>query len=419
MRCNRLPRLPVGSLLAVTVLLGGCSLTADEGPTVDYRNAESAKSLEVPPDLTGVDSRAGLSVDGGGSGDTGDSATASTGSLDATGAADGSAATDGGSTSEVLPEFDGVRFVRAGGSSWLEVEDAAPDAVWPRVERFIRDQGLSIERREPALGIIETGWAGRSDEPESGGLTGFFKRTLGGLTPDTLRDRYNIRLERMDGGGTRVFVAHQLAQEIDAESNTRREADFEWVRRRGDPSVEAEMARRLLVHLGVSGDRSEAIVADVGEPLEGTVRYAEADGVVRVTVDDRDSRRVFARAGDALSRIGAEVRSAERERGVYVFDWKPPKGAVDSGGLFGFFGGGEPESRSLELQLYRDSGRIEIRAADEGGDPRSSDVHRAVLREVAVAMGADEEQVRDASSDSGDGGGSGGRQYREPERPPM
>lgn len=414
MRCNRLTRLPVGSLLVAPLVLGGCSLTADEGPTVDYRNAESTKSLEVPPDLTGLDSRTALSVDGGGSGDAGDSVTASTGSLDDSGA------TGGGEAGDVLPEFDGVRFVRAGGSSWLEVEEVAPDAVWPRVERFIRDQGLSIERRQPALGIIETGWSGRSDGPESGGLTGFFKRALGGLAPDTMRERYNIRLERMDGGGTRIFVAHHLAQEIDAESNSRREADFEWVRRRGDPGAEAEMARRMLVHLGVSGDRADSVVADVGEPLGGNVRYAEEKGVVRVTVDDRDARRVFARAGDALSRIGARVRSAERERGVYVFDWKPPEGAVDSGGLFGFFGGGEPKTRSLELQLYRDSGRIEIRAADEGGDPRSSDVHRAVLREVAVAMGADEEQVRAASSDRDDDSDSGGGgQYREPERPPM
>lgn len=413
MRCNRLTRLPVGSLLAATFLLGGCSLTADEGPTVDYRDAESAKSLEVPPDLTGPRSSTALSVDGGGSGDTGetgDSAIASAGSVDG-------GATGSGGANGVLPEFDNVRFVRAGGSSWLEVEEAGPDAVWPRVERFIRDQGLTIERREPALGIIETGWAARSDAPESGGLTGFFNSVLGGLAPDTLRDRYNIRLERMDGGGTRIFVAHHLAQEIDTQANTRLEADFEWVRRRGDPSVEAEMARRLLVHLGVSDDRSGAIVADVGEPLDGAVRYAQEDGVVRLTVDDRDSRRVFARAGDALSRIGAEVRSAEPERGVYVFDWKPPEGSVDSGGLFGFFGGGEPESRSLELQLYRESGRIEIRAADEGGSPRSGDVHRVLLRDLALAMGADEEQVRAAYRDSGDDDSSGGGQYRAPERP--
>lgn len=419
MRCNRLTRLPVGSLLAVTVLLGGCSLTADEGPTVDYRNAESAKSLEVPPDLTGVDSRAGLSVDGGGSGETGESATASTGSLDA-GAADGSAASDGGSTSGVLPEFDGVRFVRAGGSSWLEVEDAAPDAVWPRVERFIRSQGLAIERREPSLGIIETEWADRLDGPESGGLTGFFANALGGLGSENLRDRYNIRLERMDEGGTRIFVAHHLAQEIDAEGNTRREADFEWVRRRGDPSVEAEMARRLLVDLGVSGDRSEAIVADVGEPSEGAVRYEEDDGVVRVLVDDSDPRRVFARVGDALARIDADVRSSDRERRVYVFDWQPPEGAVDSGGLFGFFGSDEAETRRLQLQLNREDGRTEIRAADEGGDPRSGKVHQALLREVAVAMGADEALVRDSSDgDGGDTGRSGNGEYQEPERPPM
>jgi len=411
MRCNRLTRLPVGSLLAATLVLGGCSLTADDGPTVDYRSAESAKSLEVPPDLTRPDSRAALSVDGGGG--SGDSAIASTGT------SGGGSGVDATGSSGVLPEFDNVRFVRAGASSWLEVEDAAPDAVWPRVERFIRAQGLTIERREPALGIIETGWADRLDGPESGGLTGFLSGALGGLSAENLRDRYNVRLERMDGGGTRIFVAHHLAQEIDAEENSRREADFEWVRRRGDPSVEAEMARRLLVHLGVSGDRSETIVAEVGEPLQGAVRYREDGGVAWVRVDDSDPRRVFVRVGDALSRIGADVRSGDRERRVYVLDWRPPEGAVDSGGLFGFFGDDEPETRRLQLQLSRTDGRTEIRAADEGGEPRSGDVHRALLREVAVAMGADEETVRSGSGYGSDDGGGNSGGYREPERPPM
>ncbi|WP_067563059.1 outer membrane protein assembly factor BamC [Halofilum ochraceum] len=416
MRCNRLTRLPAGSLLVVTLLLGGCSLTADEGPTVDYRDAESAKSLEVPPDLTGPDSRAGLSVDGGA---TGDSTMASTGTS-STGTSGVGSGLDGSGQAGVLPEFDNVRFVRAGASSWLEVDNAAPDAVWPRAERFIRAQGLTIERREPTLGVIETDWAERLDGPESGGLTGFLSDALGGLTSENLRDRYNLRLERMDDGGTRIFVTHHLAQEIDAEADTRREADFEWVRRRGDPSVEAEMARRLLVYLGVSEERSETIVADAGEPLEGAVRYQQDDGVAWVVVDDPDPRRVFVRVGDALARIGADIRSSEREQRVYVFDWQPPEGAVDSGGLFGFFGDDEPETRRLQLQLAREAGRTEIRAADEGGEPRSGDVHRALLREVAVAMGADEALVRgDGDGDGGDTGRSGGGGYQEPERPPM
>jgi outer membrane protein assembly factor BamC len=412
MRCNRLTRLPVGSLLAATLLLGGCGLTADEGPTVDYRNAESTKSLEVPPDLTTPNSGTGFSVDGTGSGQTDGSTTVSAASSGSGTAAVGSGA------SGVLPEFDDVRFVRAGGSSWLEVDGTAPDAVWPRVERFIRAQGLTVERREPALGILETGWAERAGGPESGGLTGFFNSALGGLTSDNLRDRYNFRLERMDEGGTRVFVAHHLSQEIDAEASTRREADFEWVRRRGEPSVEAEMARRLLVYLGVSEDRSGTIVANTADPLEGAVRYRVDDGVARVRVEDRDARRVFVRLGDALMRIGAEVRSAERERGAYVVDWRPPEGTVDSGGLFGFFGDDEPEIQRLEVQLYRESGGVGIRAADEDGQPRSGAVHRALLRETAIAMGADEERVRADDEAAGDAPARND-DYEEPVRPPM
>ena len=407
MRCNRLTRLPAGSLLAVTLLLGGCSLTADKGPTVDYRNAENAKSLEVPPDLTRPESRSGLTIGGSGSGGA---TTAST---------SGSGVDGGGSgNSGLLPEFDNVRFVRAGASSWLEVEDAPPDDIWPRVDRFLESRGLPVERREPALGIIETGWADRQDGPESGGLTGFFNSALGGLTSDNLRDRYNLRLERMEDGGTRVFVAHQMAQEIDAQSDTRMEADFEWVRRRGDPSIEAEMARRLLVYLGVSEERSDTIVAQDGVTGDGAVDYEVDSGAARIRVADRDARRVFVRVGDALVRIGAEVRDSDRERGVYQLDWRPPEGSMDSGGgFFGLFGGGEPESRSLELRLYRESDGIEILAADEGGDPRSGDVHRALLREVAIAMGADEDRVRAVDDDAPDSPDDG--DYTAPDGPQL
>lgn len=393
-----------GALLLAAFMAGGCSLTADDGPTVEYRNAESAKSLEVPPDLTRPNATGGLSVDGGGSGAA---ATASAGT-----GVDG----DRGATGGVLPEFDNVRFVRAGGSSWIEVQDAAPEAVWPRIDRFIRAQGLTVARREPALGIVETDWAERADGPESGGLTGFFSGVLGGGSSDNLRDRYNIRLERRDDGGTRIFVAHQQAQEIDAESGTRREADYEWVRQRGDPSIEAEMARRLLVYLGVSEERSGSIVAAAGDPLDGAVRYEVDDGVARIVVADPDRRRVFARVGDALTRIDAEVRSTDRDRGVYVFDWRPPEGSVDTGGFFGFFADDEPETRQLELRLAREPGAVGIRAADAGGEPRSGEVHRALLREVAIAMGADEARVR-GSEEGDDADSGGGGSYRAPDGP--
>ena len=407
MRCNRFP-VPAAALAAAASLaLAGCGLlTPDSGPTVEYREAESTKSLEVPPDLTRPERNASLSLEDGGSGGT------QSASIDDSAGVGGS-----GSAGGVLPEFEGVRFVRAGGSSWLEVDNVPPDRVWPRIDRFLRSQGLPIARSEPTLGIIETGWAARYDGPKSGGIKGFFDDLVGNFTSGGVRDRFNFRLERMEQEGTRIFVGHEVAQEVDTEANTRREPNFEWARRQGNPSVEAEMARRLLVYLGVSEPRSDTIVADAADPLEGRVLYQVDAGKARVMVGDPDPRRVFARVGDALNRMGAQVRSAEPERGVYVFDWRPPEGAVDDGGLFGLFGGGEPEARRLSLRLFRESGTVRIKAANEDGPARSGDVHRALLRQLAVSMGADEALVQRA--EERDGADTDEAIYEAPERPPM
>ena len=156
-------------------------------------------------------------------------------------------------------------------------------------------------------------------------------------------------------------------------------------------------------------------MANAVEPLEGGVRYLVDDGRARVAVGDSNPRRVFARVGDALARIGAEVRSAEDQRGVYVIDWQPPAGVEDGGGFFGLFGDDEPRGRRLELQIDRAQGVARIRAADEGGTPRSGAVHRARLRELAVAMGADEAVVRGAEDEDATGEADGN--YEAPDGP--
>ena len=383
---------------ALFALLGGCSITPDDGPTVAYREAEVSTntSLEVPPDLRRPRSDNALRVSAG----------------------DGSESGSGsGSYRRLLPEFDGVRFVRSGAASWLEVDDTAPDAIWPRIDSFLRSQGLNVIRREPELGIIETGWAERFDSPPRGGIGGWINSVFDSVTSSNIQDKYQIRLERMAGDdGVRVFVAHQAAEEVNVNQNTVDSANYAWSRKRNDPAIETEMARRLLVYMGLSERDSEAVVADAMDGLEAKARYIVDGDAARVMVADPNPRRVFARAGDALGSIGADIRSTDRERGVYVFEWTPPDN-IGGGGLFGLFGGGESEPVLLELQLFDDRGGVRIKAADEKGQPRSGEVHRALLREVAIAMGASPEEVQRAEEQD-EGGGSYQRRrgYDEPTR---
>lgn len=358
---------------ATTLALSACGLTPDsDSPTVAYREAESVKSLEVPPDLTRPESSDGLDLPGEG----------------------------GGIRGALLPEFDGIRFVRAGINSWLEMDRVAPERVWPRVDGFLRSQGLTIARREPALGIVETGWAERFDSPGRGGIGGFINSILSGLGSSDIRDKYIVRLERMDGGtGTRVFVTHRSAQEVDtrAPGETRRQiGDYVWARLPGDPAIEAEMTRRLLVHLGLSKPDAEGVVADAVDALGVTPRYVVEGGAARIMLADTDLRRVFARVGDALGGIGANIRSADAGSGVYELDWVPPGDVERGGGFLGLFGPDADEPVALQVRLRLAGEAVRIKAADADGVLRSGPVHRALLRQLSVALGADPETVRQA-----------------------
>jgi len=362
------------AVLTPALLLSGCGLSPDaDSPTVAYREAESGESLKVPPDLTEPASSSSLDVP------------------EASGASEGQANEGDGPrlANTVLPEFEGARFVRAGVNAWLELDGASPEAVWDEVQGFLRSQGLSVAEREPALGVIETDWAERHDEPDPGGITGWLTSAVDFLGSDSIRDRYELRLERMATGGTRIFVTHHSAQEVKRNENPKLAADFEWAYGSGNPSLEAEMSRRLLVHLGLTQARAEGIVADTRALAAGATYRRSEDGVAWVRIDDADYRRVFARIGDGLDSINAEVREVRREDLRYAIAWVPPASAREEAGFFDGWFTDEDEPVELEVQLKPREGGVRVIAADDSGTPRSGKVHQALLRALTRALGGD------------------------------
>jgi len=389
MRCN-LMLTRTGLLVAlVVVALTGCSLRADDdSPTVAYENAESNKPLEVPPDLTRPGTSNSLEVPGRRA--SADPASAGSG-------ADAAAGQTG--NVNVLPEFDGIRLVRGGDTAWLEVEGARPEEIWPQLDDFIRAQGFSVATKKPEIGIIETGWVERSDMPESGGLTGLFQSFIAGVTSDNLRDKYQLRLERGDGA-TRVFVEHRSMEEVAKQKDVKQHSGFRWQSKGGEPALENEMRQRLLVHLGVAKQRAEGIISEsqVVRSFSGTVVLVGAEGeAYSIRVGNSGYNRVFGEVGQALHRIGAETRSADRDEGVYRIDWAPDDPERESLEVDG--------TRALEVRLQEQDDYIEVAAAGEQGDTRSGPIHRALLRELSVAMGG-EAQAVEPSEDGGLFGGS-------------
>ncbi|MDZ7828211.1 MAG: outer membrane protein assembly factor BamC [Halofilum sp. (in: g-proteobacteria)] len=362
--------------VALVVFFTGCALPPPEGsPRIAYREAESTRSLVVPPDLTRQASSSALEIDQLGAGEG----------------------------AEVLPEFENIRMVRAGPLQWLEIEGASPDELWPRMRGFFSNEGLAIGNQRPAEGLIETVWAERFDSVPQGGLSGMFADFFGTIASDPIRDKYQIRLERIENnGGTRIFLTHWAAQQINENPNTRDTPLLAMARIEPDPAIAAEMRRRLLVYLGVSRSRATRVASlDEGADVyTAPMRLVETeDGEARALLAVPNYRRAFGLVGEGVRLAGAEVVDTRADRGRIWLQWLPPKAVRDSG----FFSDDRPKNLVLRLEPIeggvsiiagRYSGRI---GQADGYDETfsSGKVEVALLEELVNAMGGDISSYRD------------------------
>jgi outer membrane protein assembly factor BamC len=358
------------AVAGLCLLLGACA-SGRENPQIAYQEADSVDSLIVPPDLTKP---------------------SAPGALNVSGSAEGSA----GGRSGVLPQFDGVRFVRSNSLAWLELDNASADQLVPRIEGFVRSQGLQVEQSDRTLGIVETGWAERYDNPPRGGLTGFFDSVLGGFG-DPIYDRYQFQVEHLDGGGSRVIVVHRSAEEIAQESEDRvtgtggTGADLAWQRGTGDPAVRAEMTKRLLVHLGMAEDRAAGVIAQGrgAAAAGGPAQYYESDwGRAWIVIADTDLRRVFARVREGLVEVGAEIERASLGERRIDYSWTPPADSEV-----------EAQTQSLSVLLEQGDDAIRVRAGNADGQAVSGAVQKVLLKELTTAMGGDPSDVQQPADD--------------------
>ncbi|MEX1081650.1 MAG: outer membrane protein assembly factor BamC [Halofilum sp. (in: g-proteobacteria)] len=364
----------------LALLISACGEPGPDHPSVAYREAESVESLEVPPDLTKPNAPGALNVP-----------------------SEEEASSDAEAAQEVLPQFEGVHFVRAGSSAWVELANVPPDALWARIEGFVEAEGLEIAQADATLGLVETGWAERQSGPSRGGLMGMLSGIFGG--GDAVQDRYQFSLERMENGGTRVLVAHRSAEEFEQARERRRavgasgpDREFAWQRATGDPALQREMTKRLLVYLGMAEERADGVIADGrgAAALGAPAQYFESQwGRAWIVVEDSGVRRVFARVGDALEAIDAEIEQAEFDQRRYGIQWSPAS---------------DDEREALAVFVRGEDGASRITAGDAEGGERSGDIHKALLRALTDALGGDPDDVQQPEqSEADDDDGEVGR----------
>lgn len=309
----------VWSVLMVAMLLSACDSIPFLDTSSDYKGAGRAKPLEVPPDLTAVQTSDAYSVPGG-----------STSYSAYSQAQEGQEA----GVEKVLATPDGVRIEKAGSQRWLVV-NAAAEKIWPVVREFWLDQGFAVRVENADTGVMETEWvdadAIKTKDDKRGALNKFdaWLDKLSGLAD---RRKFRTRLERgQKEGTTEIYMTHRtVAGAPDDGKNVvqtnvgkidtgyRLGSDKEDPNAKADQldnEIDSELMRRLMVKLGLAQKQADQVVANAVIQKRAEVVKESDSSVTLLLADPYD--RGWRRVGLALDRIGFVTEDKDRSNGLY------------------------------------------------------------------------------------------------------
>ena len=330
------------SLLALSLVLTGCSGSLIESKKIDYKSARQLPPLEIPPDLTAPTRDDRYAVP-----DVSPRGVATFSAY----TSDRAAQPRNTATTDVLPAVDKMRIERAGTQRWLVVPGSA-DVLWPEIKDFWLELGFIVNIDRPQVGVMETDWAeDRAKIPQD-----FLRSTLGGVldglfsTPE--RDKFRTRLEPGKEPGTvDIFISHRGMVEI--YPNEAKDTTI-WQPRPPDPGLEAEMLRRLMVRLGADEQRAAAIVDSAPTPDRATLHTS--GGKPSLSMQDSFDR-AWRRVGLALDRVGFTVEDRDRSKGLYFVRYVDPEAEMQSKSSGSFLS---------KLAFWRDNDKV----AKSGSDYR-------------------------------------------------
>jgi len=266
---------PTLALALSSALLSGCiSMDRLASPESEYSaNSESAKVLQVPPDLTDISNGEQFILPG--------------------------VSGDAVSRNTLLPVFESVKFVRNGSQSWLEIGQSAEE-IWPRLLAFTRKKNYKVAQTQPVSGVVASDWRSLSED------AGILKSLIG-------KDAYMriaFRIERA-GNGSRLFARVQQEGKAFVEANP----DASWPESAHAPENTNQLLSELLVFFGIDEQKAKGILSDAtaSNLLDDATLQTTAGG--NVLVMHKGYGPSFRSVRDALSANGFTVSDVDQQRG--------------------------------------------------------------------------------------------------------
>ena len=356
-------------------LIAGCSTVENlfSGDKVDYKSntASRGSSLEVPPDLTQLSRDSRYQQPNG-------SISASTFQSAASGATMTPVVA---SSSTIAPQSVGAyKLERLGNERWLSTT-LPPEAVYPLVKTFWKDNGFNIVQDRADAGVLETDWAeNRAKVPGD-----LIRNTIGKVFDSAFStgelDKFNTRIERT-ATGSDIYITHRGMEEVYVGD---RKDSTVWQPRKPDPQLEATFLTRLMVKLGAKDEQAKAIVAAAGTaPTTPTrARALDGRGTPTLQVDDGFDR-AWRRVGIALDRSGFTVEDRDRGQGLYFVRYVDPAfaGREEPNFFSRLFSGGKKAETGLakyRVKVTAEGSASTVAVLDSQGKPETTENGKRIV----------------------------------------
>lgn len=348
--------------LLMLPLLASCAWLDKTFPdkNQDYKSAEPAQSLEVPPDLTTTPTTDILVVPSGPA------------TLSGYTSARESFGKQSDAAGDVMVDHDELSFERDKDRAWLVVK-GEPSSIWPVTREFWIDSGFFILREDPSLGTLETDWKENRAAIPQGPIRSLIGRVYDSAYSSAYRDRYRMRLERGEKPGTtEVFISHQGVEEIliagDGDNDTK------WGPRPADPGLESEMLKRMMIFLGVRPEQAEEQLA-AEAPRRARAELIQQDTGQAMLVVHDEFDKAWRNVGIVLDRVGFAVEDRDRLQGLYYVRYNDPLADQSDDGLLSklvFWSSSKEKVENYQIALNDDGEDTRVVVLDEAGEPDKS-----------------------------------------------
>ena len=303
----------------------------DDITAPDYVSSSKARKLEIPPDLSEIETQDNYEVPGE--------------ARSYKNYKDKQNNTKPIKAVKVVQDPDGMKIIKSGNLIWLFV-DKDPDTLWPYIQDFWEEEmGFKVKVANKRTGVLETEWISTADLSNSSSSR--LDKWLDSMSGFADKRKFRTRLELgSQNGTTEIFLSHRssfagadqhnkikenrgstwdvdkiytiqeyISDEEDGRSNTAKSDEMKVE----DYEINSEILRRLMIKLGATDFDAKEKIERPQVIVKAELINTEQGKFIQMN-DPYD--RAWRRLSLALDMIGFITEDRDRSKGIFYVKYK-------------------------------------------------------------------------------------------------